>query len=417
MPKIVVSVLGLLLVVVGFGAGYKMGLDSAPPLPPPRPRTPEQVERSIELRGELQGILMERNVLARATGLANELSELGPEGVPAVVTVLEAGGPGIGSVEASLLVRFWGLHDPVAAAEWTIKHSAPLSVRPIVAETAIETLAISNPQLARDIMEKYILSVSGLMGEVVQAGFVRGWFISGEPGLMDFIKDMGPAWPQRRHIEIVLDEMIHRDGLEATVEWLEDFPDDDVRFKRTVYRAAARELVKADLPTALAFCERHCDEKVGEHTRALLARQWAAVDGPAAMEWVSKAPAGDERDRAVWATFSDWRTYDADGLMAWVDAMGPDGVEPWFYPATELVAMWKSWESPLEAYRWAAHIPDESRRERALVTISWRHRMADEEAAEAWLVQSPLSDEARDKARNPPEEFKRRNRRPAETSG
>ena len=52
-----------------------------------------------------------------------------------------------------------------------------------------------------------------------------------------------------------------------------------------------------------------------------------------------------------------------------------------------------------------------------MVTISWRHRQIDETAAEAWLVQSPLSEEARDKARNPPDDFKRKNKRPAAGTG
>lgn len=408
MSKIAVSVMGVVLLAVGLGLGYKAGLDSAGPLPPPRPRTPEQVARAVELKGELRGILLERNVIARAALLSNRLNELGPDAVPAVVTLLEAGAPGIGSPEAALLVRFWAQHDPQAAAEWALTHSAPLSVRPIVAETAIEAWATADPQAARKMMEEYVSQVAGVISETGESAYIRGWYISGQPGWLEFIHEHPQDWPQQRHLETVILEMIQREGFQATVDWLEAFPDDDERFKRTVFRAAARDLAKADLEATLAWCERHCDKPYGEHTRALIARQWASEDGPAAMAWISKAPAGDERDRAVWATFADWRRTDPEGLMAYVDAMGPEGVEPWFYPAVDRVAMWKSWEDPLDAYRWAALIPDEQRRERAMITISWRYREVDEAGADAWIAQSPLSDEAREKARNPPPGFKGR---------
>jgi hypothetical protein len=264
----------------------------------------------------------------------------------------------------------------------------------------------------RPLLETFVSQVSDPIAESAQAAFVRGWFQSGRPGLEEEIHKLGSGAPQGRLLTMLVQEKIHRDGVDSVIEWIEAFPEDDPRFAREAYRAVAPELAKADLQKALAWCERHCEKGHGEHVRALIARAWAREDGPAAMEWVKGAPAGDERDRAVWATFTHWRETDPVGLLAWLDTLDPDTIEPWFYPAVDRVAMWKSWDHPLLAYRWAAKVPDPARRERALISIAHRHREVDPAGADAWLATSPLSEEAREKARVLPEGFKGRGKRP-----
>ncbi len=408
MSKPVLSVVAVVLLVSSFALGWWVGSERVAPKPPPRPRTPEQVAQWIETRGEIRGILIEHNVLARALALSKLLAGAGPEQVPAVVTLLQTGAFGLGSVEAGLLTRFWAMHDPEAAADYALKHSAPLGVRPIVAETAIETWATQDPQAAREFVDSYLVNVAGAVGETAMSAFVRGWYQSGEPGLEQFVKDLGQGAPQRRHLAAYVDEMIYREGVDAVVQWLDEFPDDDERFKRTAYRAGAPVLMKADREFAKAWCEKHCDRGYAEHARALMAREWAREDGPAALEWVSQAPAGDERDRAVWSTISDWRITDPNGAIAWVKGMDPDDVKPWLYPAVDRFANWLSWEQPLLAYRWAEHIQDPARREQVMITITHRYREVDEAGADAWLAQSPLSEEAREKASTLPPNYKGR---------
>ena len=60
-------------------------------------------------------------------------------------------------------------------------------------------------------------------------------------------------------------------------------------------------------------------------------------------------------------------------------------------------------DDPVEAIRWAERIENDPERETVLIGIArvWRH--LDEAAAEAWLVQSSLSEAAREKARTPSE--------------
>ena len=57
-------------------------------------------------------------------------------------------------------------------------------------------------------------------------------------------------------------------------------------------------------------------------------------------------------------------------------------------------------ESPREGMVWAERIEDEGRREAAMVFVAQIWRGVDEDAAEAWLEQSSLSDLAKEKARS-----------------
>lgn len=412
MSKTALTAIGLVLLILGFGLGYSLALEAGSAKPPPRPRTPEEVARAVETMGELRGILLERNVMARAERLAHRLGEMGSDDVLAVSKLLNAGAVGLGSAEAALLARFWGMYDAKAAAEWATMRAAPIGVRPIVGEATIEAWAASDPVAARAFMEKVAARMSGPAAEAVQYAFVRGWFASGEPGLEEYIYSQGDDVPALQNLTTLIQERLHRDGLEATIAWLDAFPDDNPRFKRSAFRQAAPELFKYDRAAALAWCEQNCDGPFGEHTRAIIGRQWALEDGLSAMMWVRSSPPGAERERAVWSVYQDWRRSDEAELDAWVDAMGPEGVEPWFYPAVDRIAMDKSWDHPLEAYQWAALIPADDRRELALITITRRYREVDEAGAEAWLAQSSLSEEAKENARTLPPGWKGRGKRP-----
>ncbi len=120
------------------------------------------------------------------------------------------------------------------------------------------------------------------------------------------------------------------------------------------------------------------------------------------MEWLSSAPTGRARDRAVRDAFRRWVERDRDAAYAWATSIGREDSEPWFGPVAEFYAMRLSWEDPVEAMEWVGIVRDEDKREESYITIARRWREKDESAAEAWVAQSPLSAEARDEARKPP---------------
>jgi hypothetical protein len=114
----------------------------------------------------------------------------------------------------------------------------------------------------------------------------------------------------------------------------------------------------------------------------------------------------------VRSAFESWRKADEAELLAWVESMGLDGVEPWFRATVGRYAMALSNSDPRAALQWAALMDDDEKRELAQITIVRRWRKMDEAEAESWLRQSPLSEEAREKARSdPPDTLPPRRRR------
>jgi hypothetical protein len=118
-----------------------------------------------------------------------------------------------------------------------------------------------------------------------------------------------------------------------------------------------------------------------------------------------------ERDLAVKDAFTTWLREDRESLLRWLRSMEPEGVEPWFRPAAAMCARVLARDDPAEALRWAALVEDAESREMSLIQVARLWRMQDPAAAEAWLQQSPLSEEARAKAREEPRGAKRRQRR------
>jgi hypothetical protein len=102
--------------------------------------------------------------------------------------------------------------------------------------------------------------------------------------------------------------------------------------------------------------------------------------------------------------FSIWGNRELDASLAWMAAQprGEDGnLEPWIRPAIPVYARLLARSAPLEAIGWAERIEDEEEREIVLTDVARIWRTQDEGAAEAWLGQSSLSEEAREKARKP----------------
>jgi hypothetical protein len=51
---------------------------------------------------------------------------------------------------------------------------------------------------------------------------------------------------------------------------------------------------------------------------AAVAGAWVALDGPAAMRWVSEQPAGSERDDAVFEGLRSWAASDPAAAQSWI---------------------------------------------------------------------------------------------------
>jgi len=427
--RLAVVVLAAGLVLIGFGLGQYVPSSSDPQPKPrvpaysgPRPQakfqTPQSraaaaARRSAEPRDAILDmildVLREPDAFARASRLSALLPALGPGAVPEVRAALEDPAVDRGGVEITLLVRFWATHDPEGAVSWAWL-KAPGGYRAGAIGAVFEHWGKVDPEAAGKRLQGLSLLPSEKL-DVAEIALVRGWFESGLPGLEDYIRDLGLGTSQQRALAAFAREAIQRDGPEAIARWAESIPDEDEKFKLDAFRQVGSELALADPAAAAAWCDAHCEGPFGTSVRMLIAQRWAARDGRAAMQWLSTAPAGKERDWAVKGAYRGWFRRDREELSSWMTALGLDGVEPWLQPALEAHATWAGAKDPMEGLKWAAVITDGMVRERSYVKIAHRWYALDESAADAWLEQSPLSEEARERVRTAPPPREPRERR------
>ena len=149
------------------------------------------------------------------------------------------------------------------------------------------------------------------------------------------------------------------------------------------------------------IAEAHCDGPYGNNLRNVIGRRWAQSDGAAALEWLASAPEGHEKNVALRAAFAEWGQVDPRAALAWMAARTTGELDPWLRPIIPVYARLLAQESPADAIEWAERTEDAEEREVLLIKIARKWRERDAAAAEAWLAESPLSEEAREKARAP----------------
>jgi hypothetical protein len=409
---------------VAFGAATaaiiaSTGCDAAPPAQSDRANSTQAAPLgSGDLSYErIRELVANPDGYARARDLATLLPTLGPGSVPAVKRALDdAAALEMGATEFELLMRYWATHAPADAGSYALA-VAPRGYRVAAIYAAVVPWAIANPQEALETVAFWARE-GGDGGAAAETALVRGWYLSGKPGLEDYIRDLGAGISRQRALSAYAVAVIRKRGANAIVEWVESLPEDrdDETYQREALRNVAGALVPFDLAAAKRFCDTHCEGPGGSDLRAEIAGRWALADAPAALEWLGSSPESQTRAFAIRVTYASWGNRDRAAAVRWMREKTAGEPPAWLEPAQPIYARLLGKESPTEGLAWAARLAAEDERKFATIDIAryWRHR--DEVAAEAWLAQSPLSPEILDKIREPETELERRLRlRPSTT--
>lgn len=320
---------------------------------------------------------------------AGLLAQLGDEAIPAIGPTIVDPSWTPDPARALLLFQFWIDRDPKGAAEWTWGN-APLGYKWLILDPAIARVAESDPQLAL----RYVGSGAGADTRFLKP-LIRGWVHSGKPGLEDWIRDLGYGFKRQKALGAFARAKIERDGTAAAIAWLEALPESGDGFKDDAFRRLTAEITYADPAAGIEWYQRHREGPHGKGLMTAVVDAWVAVDGPAAMQWISEQPAGKDRDDAVLDAVRTWGMADLQALKRWARDMGIDRIEPWFQPGLPIFARLFGADDPIDGIRWAERIANEPRRRLTIVQIARQWHKSDPAAAEAWLAQSPLTDEER----------------------
>ena len=327
--------------------------------------------------------------------LAQLLEQLGPDAIPAIAPTILNPGETLDAPRALVLLQFWIDHDARAAAAW-ISKSAPIAYRSLAMIPAIEKIAETDPAAA-----VLFVGRAGAADPRLLKPFVRGWVKSGRPGVEDWILNLGYGFKRQKALGAFFRAKIEKEGAPAAIAWLEARAGKEDGLYEEAFQRLTSELTYADPAAGTAWYDQHRDGPMGKGLMVSVIDAWVAVDGPAAMRWVSQQPEGEERNNAVLDGVRWWGIADIHGLKAWGREIGVDHLEPWFQPGLPILARLYGADEPLEGIRWAEKITDEPMRLQTLSQIARQWYGSDPTAAEAWIATSPLSEEDRALARTP----------------
>jgi len=402
------TVIGTAAVVIGLSA-----CDTAPPVDPAVPGAADAMQAaepgvnpgsdlSYEALVELIG---DPDEFAKARKLGALLPTLGPEALPAVKDALEqAAALEMGALEFELLMRYWASFEPADAGYYALA-VAPRGYRVAAIYAAVIPWAKANPQEALESARVWTRE-PGDGGAAAQIALVRGWYESEQPGLEQYIRDLGAGFERQRALLAYSTARVRKHGADDLMRWAEATAEvtaeDDATYKLELYRNAASALVPFDVAAAQRFCDAHCEGPDGSNLRNTIANRWARDDAAAALEWLATAPNGQETGLAVRTAYAVWGNKDREAAVRWMKAKIAGGEpEAWLRSTFAIHARLLGKDSPAEGLAFAAGLEDEKEREWVSGDIAREWRQKDEAAAEAWLRESSLSEETLERVRAP----------------
>jgi len=377
-------------------AAFAVGRHAAPP---------EAASAPEDMGASVRAALAEGDQLERIGQLASLMEHVDSENLPAVQAVYDRLLAVADRCDIRSFVSAWARFDPAGAlvhsAAWRYKRKQEIGV-----EEAIHAWALRDPLAARLAYEQIALDYPGL-GEAAFRSLVTGWVHSGEGGLIPYVASLEPM-PKSTATGLAVGALSRKGGADAIQPWVEAILADeahDRNFKMSAFRRGARTIARWDPERAAAWAMQHAGNDYAEDGPRIVAEGWADRDGAAALEWLRGLPAGESRDEAVLSAFIQWFKWDALGAEQWLSAAT---LTAFHDPAVNGYARRLDSSAPEQAVRWCERILGSERRQGCLKTAATEWYRRDAVAAEAWLQQSPLDEEARRAVRAPPAKRQRR---------
>ncbi len=371
---------------------------------------PESASTPDDFGASIRAALGEKDVVDRAGRTTSVLRQLNPENVLEAAAVYDSMINILDELDIRPFVATWARFDPAAALDHTLGWRF-LDKQKYGASAAIEGWATRDPVGAREAYKETTARIPSLSDELFLA-MVTGWLYSGEGGLDEYIAGLSNQ-RQEAAVTRVAAKLVRSGGAEAAIPWVNSIVRNEAyenKFKKRVFRRGIRIVGRFDPERVAAWAMEHVGQVYAVDAPRLVAGALGLRDGRAAMQWVRNHPADELRGPAVREAFRTWfKNADRTDAVEWLES---ETLTAFHEPAIEFYAKELADRAPEEAISWCERIVDPERQLRCFNNAAQKWYQRDAVAAETWLQQSPLDEEARRTARTPRKKKQQRSRQP-----
>jgi hypothetical protein len=369
--------------------------------------TPESAPVSDDFGAAVRAALGEKDALDRIARTASVLQQIDPENALEAAAVYDQMLNILDELDIRPFMIAWSRVDPAAALDHAL-HWSFMDKQKFAAGAAIEGWAMHDPIGARQAYKSAIADFPSL-SETLFLNLLTGWVYSGEGGLDEYLAGLSNV-NQEMAITRVVGKLMRNGGADATMPWVNSIVQNDAyenKFKKRVFRRGMRMVGRWDPELTAAWAMEHAGQPYAIDAPRIVAGRWGKRDGPAAMQWVHDHPDEELRELAVREAFRTWLGSDRKGAVAWLES---ETLTAFHDPAIGFYSKDLSKRVPKEAVAWCERMFDSDLRLRCLKPAAAKWYQRDAVAAETWLQQSPLDEEARSEARMPPEKLRDKKR-------
>jgi hypothetical protein len=369
-------------------AAFAVGRVTAPP---------ESASAPDDFRAAIRAALGEKDGFDRAQRTTRILQQLDSENVADVAAVYDQLIHILGESDLRPFVSAWAQFDPAAAFDHTLGWT--LDKQKIGAAAAIEGWAMRDPVEALRAYEETSARIPRL-SEDLFLNMLTGWLYSDGGGLDEYLAGLSKS-RQDMAIARVAAKLMRHGGADATIRWVNSIVRNEAyenRFKRWVFRRGVRIVGRSDPERTAAWAMEHTGHAYAQDAPRIVAEHWGSRDGRAALQWVRDHPSEDLQALAVREAFRTWSKSNRKAAVEWLET---ETLTAFHDPAIGFHAKGLSDPAPEEAVVWCERILDPERQLRCFDIAAPKWYQRDPVAAETWLQQSPLDEEARRAVRNP----------------
>ena len=349
-----------------------------------------------EQTSNILDIIGERDLFGRTEKLISVLRAVPADQTPVFEEVLKQIKVPNRELDRLLIVTAWAKHDAPAATRWTKNREHDEVVRSAMYTETVYAWVVEDPGSFLADMEMALYMKPGIEVSMMRA-LIRGWFDSGEPHLEEYIRDMTPqSMDRQRAVDILVRLMIERDGAAATIEWAKTLPGDGT-YRATVYSRVAGQVAAVDSKLAVDWCAEVCGSPLGEGMPHMMAVRWAKESPQEAMDFIVSLPDAVGVRTGARAAYRRFLIDEPEQSSAWMERTTEEQRRgPVMQGSVGMYINKLSGQGqPLKAIEWLGYLQKEEEREARLIPILRRWLRRDEPAAEAWIAQSSMSDEAK----------------------